>query len=140
MVVPEADPGAGAGGGGLDGAELGGVQRAGFLDEHVLARLHRGEGEGRQRRVERGDDAGVDRRIGERPGEIGQGRAVRGRLRQGGRAARVEITGVAQLARRQGGGALAADEAATGDGELGRDGHQDVNFLSRSSGTMRRRV
>lgn len=46
MIVAEADASVGQLGGGENGAELGGVERAGFLDEDVFAGADGGEGDG----------------------------------------------------------------------------------------------
>lgn len=46
MVVTEAHADAGDCGGRLHGAQLGGVERAGFFDEHVFARIDGGESDG----------------------------------------------------------------------------------------------
>ena len=122
VVVADADAGAGFGGGGLDGAELGGVERAGFFHEHVFAGFDGGEGNGREGGVERGDDDGVDGRIGEDGRVIGGRRATGDKLRETGGAGRVEI---ARGAERDAGdfaerlGAFTTDEAAADDGKAG---------------------
>ena len=65
VIVTDADAGTGLRGGPLNGPELGGVEGAGFFNQDVFAGLDSGERDGREGGVERGDDDGVDRGIGE---------------------------------------------------------------------------
>ena len=119
MIVAEADASVGQLSGGENGAELGGVERAGFLEEHVFAVADGGEGDGSERRVEGGDDDGGDARVSEGDGVVGDGRATRGELGEVGCAGEVEIAGVEQRGIfAEGKDALAADETAADDGEI----------------------
>jgi hypothetical protein len=123
VVVADADTGSSFGGGGLEGAELGGVEGTGFFDEHVFAGPHGGEGNGGEGGVECGDDDCVDGGIGEDGGVVG-GRSAAGH--EGGEvggASYVEIAGGAEQDAgnfSQGFSAFAADKAATDDGEANR--------------------
>ena len=119
MIVAEADAGVGQLGGGENGAELGGVERAGFLDEDVFAGADGGEGDGGERRVEGGDDDGGDARVSEGDGVVGDGSAARGEMGEVGRAGEVEVASVEQRGIfAEGEDAFAADEAAADDGEI----------------------
>ena len=118
VVVAEADFGAGGGGDGGDVAELGGVEGAGFLDEHVFTGGDGGEGDGGEGGVEGGDDDGVEGGIGEGDVEIGERGAAGDEGGEVGGAAGVEVAGVAhgdEVA--DGEDAFTADEAAADDGE-----------------------
>ena len=119
VIVAEADASVGQLSGGENGAELGGVECAGFLDEDVFAGADGGEGDGSERRVEGGDDDGGDAWVSEGDGVVGDRRAARGELGEVGRAGEVEVARVEQ--RRifaEGEDAFAADEAAADDGEI----------------------
>ena len=119
VIVAEADASVGQLGGGENRAELGGVERAGLLDEDVFASANGGQGDGSEGGVERGDDDGGDARIGEDDGVVGDGGAARGELGEVGRAGGGEVAGVEQ--RRifaEGEDTFAADEAAADDGEI----------------------
>ncbi|MEJ1974385.1 MAG: hypothetical protein WDM96_18605 [Lacunisphaera sp.] len=50
-----------------------GVERAWLFDKHVLAGLHGGQGDGRERSIQRGDDHGVHRGVGEGLRVVGDG-------------------------------------------------------------------
>ena len=88
----------------------------------MFAGFDGGEGNGREGGVERGDDDGVDGRIGEDGRVIGGRRATGDKLRETGGAGRVEI---ARGAERDAGdfaerlGAFTTDEAAADDGKAG---------------------
>lgn len=93
VIVADAHAGAGGSGGGLDGAQLGGVEGTRLFNEDVFAGLHGGEGNGGEGGVEGGDDDGVDRGIGEDGMVIRRGRAARDELGEAGSAAGIEVTG-----------------------------------------------
>ena len=115
VVVADAHAGAGFGGGGLDSAELSGVESAGFFNEDVFAGFDGGERNGRKRGVERGNDDGVDGGIGENCRVIGGRRTTGDELREIGGAGRVEVASGAKGDARdfaQGLSAFTADKAA----------------------------
>ena len=115
VVVAYAHAGAGFGGGGLDSAELSGVESAGFFNEDVFAGFDGGERNGRKRGVERGHDDGVDGGIGEGSGVIGGRRATGDELRETSGTGRVEVARGAKGDARdfaQGLSAFTADKAA----------------------------
>lgn len=119
MIVAEADASVGQLGGGENGAELGGVERAGFLDEDVLAGADGGKGDGSERRVEGGDDDGGDPWVSEGDGVVGDGRAARGELGEVGRAGEVEVARVEQRGIfAEGEDTFTTDETAADDGEI----------------------
>ena len=120
VVVTDPDAGAGFGGGGLDGAELSGVESAGFFNEDVFAGFDGSERNGRKRGVERGNDDGVDGGIGENCRVIGGRRATGDELRETSGAGRVEVARGAKGDARnfaQGLSAFTTDKAAAYDGK-----------------------
>lgn len=129
VIVTDADAGTGLGGGLLDGPKLGGVEGAGLFDQHVFTGLDGGEGNGREGRVERGDDDGIDRGIGEHGVVVRRGCAARNELGEAGGAGGVEVAGGAEGNAgdfTEGLGAFAADQAAADDGEAGGTGRGDI--------------
>lgn len=120
MIVADTDFRAGLRGGGLDFAELRSVERAGFFDQHVLARADGVKRDGRERAVQRGDDDGVDLRIGEDGLIIGDAFATRRELGEIGGARRIEVARVEHGMGLEAVDAFAADEAATDHREAQR--------------------
>jgi hypothetical protein len=121
MVIAEPHAHPGFLRGGLHGAELGGVERAGFFDEYMFARAYRGQHDGGKFCVERRNDNGGNSGVVQCGGVVADGLAAWRNPGDFRRPGAVEIASITQRNSAdfdQGRGAFTANQAAADLGEL----------------------